>query len=138
MVHCASCDRAMIHTYAQKKGKPLYRYYVCGKAHRQGWQECETRSVSAPVIEQAVIERLALMAADTSATETNPVRLALDCAAASWVQLTEQRRQTLIRSIVQQVSYDGRTGNVTIRFDNAATDGAANQIKGDVNGNNLQ
>jgi hypothetical protein len=27
--------------------KPLYRYYVCGKAHRQGWERCETRSVSA-------------------------------------------------------------------------------------------
>jgi site-specific DNA recombinase len=62
MVQCAYCDVAMIHTCAQKKGKPLYRYYVCGTAHREGWERCETRSVSAPALEQAVVNQLALMA----------------------------------------------------------------------------
>jgi len=74
IVHCASCDVAMTHTYAQKKGKPLYRYYVCGKAHRQGWQKCETRSVSAPALEQAVIGQLAAMAGDAS-DASNEVRV---------------------------------------------------------------
>jgi site-specific DNA recombinase len=119
MVHCASCDVAMTHTYAQKKGKPLYRYYVCGKAHREGWERCETRSVSAPVLEQAVVDQLALMADDDSGTP-NEVCLALERAATSWRQLTGERRQTFVRMLVRQVRYDGRTGKVTVRFDNEA------------------
>jgi site-specific DNA recombinase len=119
IVHCASCDVAMTHTYAQKKGKPLYRYYVCGRAHRQGWEQCETRSVPASALEQAVVDQLAAMAADTSAA--NQVRLALDRAAISWGQLTEERKRIFIRTLVKQVRYDGRTGNVTVRFDQEAS-----------------
>jgi site-specific DNA recombinase len=138
MVHCASCDVAMTHTYAQRKGKPLYRYYVCGKAHRQGWQRCETRSVSAPALEQAVVQQLAVMATDAS-DPMNVVRLALDRAATSWCELTGERLQTFIRTLVREVRYDGRTGNVTVRFDDeafalTATDEAAAQIEGEENG----
>ena len=141
MVHCASCDVAMTHTYAQKKGKPLYRYYVCGKAHREGWQRCETRSVSAPALEQAVVEQLAVMA---NASDTvNEVRLALNRGATSWPELTEEGRQTFIRTLVRQVRYDGRTGKVTVQFENeafaeTATDEAADRIEGEMNGNELE
>ena len=47
----------MIHTYVQKK-TGLYRYYVCVKAHQRGWAQCETRCVSAPALENAVLEQL--------------------------------------------------------------------------------
>ena len=47
----------MTHTYVNKKDK-LYRYYVCVKAHQRGWAQCETRSVSAPALENAVVEQL--------------------------------------------------------------------------------
>jgi site-specific DNA recombinase len=143
MVHCASCDVAMTHTWAQKNGKPLYRYYVCGKAHRQGWQQCETRSVSASALEQAVVEQLAGMAEEVSET-ANEVRVALDRAATSWRELTDERRQTFIRTVVRRVRYDGRTGQVTIQFDHdafreAPTDEAGVQIEerfeAEVNGN---
>ena len=139
MVHCASCDVPMTHTYSQAKGKPLYRYYICGKAHREGWDRCETRSVSAPVLEQAVVEQLAVMAEDASETR-NEVRLALERAATSWRQLTDERRQPFIRALVRQVRYDGRTGQVTVQFDNGelgetATDEATDRIEGEGNGN---
>jgi hypothetical protein len=133
----------MTHTWAQKKGKPLYRYYVCGKAHREGWQQCETRSVSASALEQAVVEQLAGMAEEVSETR-NEVRVALDRAATSWWELSEQGRQTFIRTLVRRVRYDGRTGQVTIQFDHEAfreapTDEAGIQIEerfeAEVNGN---
>jgi len=141
MVHCASCHVAMTHTYAQKKGKPLYRYYVCGKAHREGWERCETRSVSAPALEQAVVDQLALMADD--AGTPNKVRLALERAATSWGQLTGEQKQTFVRTLVRQVRYDGRTGKVTIQFDNEAfleiaAHEAADRIEGERNGNQPQ
>jgi hypothetical protein len=139
IAHCASCDVAMTHTYAQKKGRPLYRYYVCGKAHRQGWQKCETRSVSAPALEQAVTEQLAVMADDAS-NPSNEVRVALDRGAISWQELTDEQRPTFIRSLLRQVRYDGRTGKVTPRFDTKSsgettTDQIADRIEGEKNEN---
>jgi len=47
----------MIHTYVQKKNR-AYRYYVCVKAHQRGWAQCETRCVSAPALESAVLEQI--------------------------------------------------------------------------------
>ena len=47
----------MIHTYTAKKNRN-YRYYVCVKAHQRGWAQCETRCVSAPALENAVVEQL--------------------------------------------------------------------------------
>jgi len=35
-----------------------YRYYVCVKAHQRGWAQCETRCVSAPALESAVLEQI--------------------------------------------------------------------------------
>ena len=57
LVRCASCDVGMVHSYVSKKNR-FYRYYVCVKAHQRGWAQCETRSVSAPAIENAVVEQL--------------------------------------------------------------------------------
>jgi len=57
LVRCGSCDVGMIHTYVNKKDR-LYRYYVCVKAHQRGWTQCETRSVSAPALEDAVVQQL--------------------------------------------------------------------------------
>jgi site-specific DNA recombinase len=57
LVRCGTCDVGMVHTYVSKKNK-LYRYYVCVKAHQRGWAQCETRSVSAPALEDAVLEKL--------------------------------------------------------------------------------
>ena len=57
LVRCATCDVGMIHTYVKKKNR-VYRYYVCVKAHQRGWAQCETRSVSAPALESAVLDQL--------------------------------------------------------------------------------
>jgi len=57
LVRCASCDVGMIHSYVNKQNR-VYRYYVCVKAHQQGWAKCETRSVSAPALEEAVLNQL--------------------------------------------------------------------------------
>jgi len=57
LVRCATCDVGMIHTYTASKNRN-YRYYVCVKAHQRGWAQCETRCVSAPALENAVLEQL--------------------------------------------------------------------------------
>jgi site-specific DNA recombinase len=57
MVHCTSCGVPMLHTYTMRKSK-RYRYYVCYNAQQRGWNICETKSVAAHSIEEAVIESI--------------------------------------------------------------------------------
>jgi len=65
ILRCGSCDVGMVHTYTQKAPNKLYRYYVCVNAHQKGYNQCQTRSVSAPVIEQAVVEQIRGIAANS-------------------------------------------------------------------------
>ncbi len=133
IVQCASCGGAMIHTYVQKK-ITRYRYYVCAIAHQRGWNKCDTRSVSAPELEGAVINQLRNFARDpgvlseviqriTEARQPNEpmpdpaeIQTALLRFDPLWEQLTTSEQETCIRSLVNQVKYDGRTGEVTIGF----------------------
>ncbi|MDR3719101.1 MAG: recombinase family protein [Bryobacteraceae bacterium] len=64
IVRCGSCDVGMVHTYTQKAPNKLYRYYVCVNAHQNGYNQCQTRSVSAPVLEQAVVDQIRGIAAN--------------------------------------------------------------------------
>jgi len=57
LLFCVPCGAAMIHSYTARHSK-RYRYYVCYQAQQRGWQNCETKSVSAPVIEAAVLESI--------------------------------------------------------------------------------
>lgn len=56
-LRCASCDAAMVHSTTLKKGR-RYRYYVCTKAQKQGWNTCPTKSVPAQEIEEFVVDRI--------------------------------------------------------------------------------
>ena len=133
LVQCGSCGGAMIHTYAQKKNT-RYRYYVCAKAHQRGWNKCETRSVAAPELEGAVVNNLRSFAQDpamlsevlrrleenreqdTPMTDPGKVAEALLKFDPLWDQLTTLEQETFIRTLVAQVRYDGKTGQVTIAF----------------------
>jgi site-specific DNA recombinase len=133
LVECGSCGAVMIHTYTQKKNT-RYRYYVCVNAHQRGWNKCETRSISAPELEGAVINNLrnfaqdpALLsevlrrleedrAPDTLVADPGEVAAALQKFDPLWSQLTTWEKETFIRSLVAHVRYDGRTGEVTVGF----------------------
>lgn len=197
LVRCASCDAGMVHSYVSKKNR-FYRYYVCVKAHQRGWAQCETRSVSAPALENAVVEQLRGIArnpamlravlcqieerrlqdaagiskekadielelkkvaqesgdmastaadarlaagrlveledraahlrdrltgiqrqmAEIEAERANPkdVEAALHEFEPLWEQLSTWEQERFIRTLVEQVRYDGRTGTVTVGF----------------------
>lgn len=57
LLRCAACECAMGHSYSQR-GARLYRYYVCQKAQKRGWQECPAPSLPAGEIEQFVVEQI--------------------------------------------------------------------------------
>ncbi len=137
LVRCATCDVGMIHTYVGKKNR-VYRYYVCVKAHQRGWTQCETRCVSAPALESAVLEQLRGVGsnpavlrsvlqkvnehqhgeADGDLRPANPkeVEAALHAFDPLWAQLSTWEQERFIRTLVDQIRYDGRTGTVTLGF----------------------
>jgi site-specific DNA recombinase len=57
LLRCAACDCGMSHTYT-KKGSTLYRYYVCHRAQKQGWDICPSPSLPAGQIEDFVVDQI--------------------------------------------------------------------------------
>jgi site-specific DNA recombinase len=68
LLFCVPCGTAMMHTYTMRKSK-RYRYYVCYNAQQQGWQNCETKSVSAQAIETAVLDSVRSIGTDPKLAE---------------------------------------------------------------------
>jgi site-specific DNA recombinase len=64
ILSCGSCGAPMVHTYT-KRGAKRYRYYVCYNAQQRGWDHCETKSVSAPAIETAVLDSIRRLGRDS-------------------------------------------------------------------------
>jgi len=55
LLYCSCCGSAMSPSYSSSKDR-RYRYYVCIRANQRKGEGCATRAVSAPVVEEAVIE----------------------------------------------------------------------------------
>jgi len=63
LLWCRPCGCAMSHSYSQR-GERRYRYYVCGRAQKQGWATCPTKSLPAGEIERFVVERIRSIGTD--------------------------------------------------------------------------
>ncbi|MBI4902872.1 MAG: recombinase family protein [Acidobacteria bacterium] len=111
LVRCASCDAGMTHTYTKKRNR-LYRYYVCVTAHQRGWSACETRSVSAPELEHAVVEQIRGIAGDP-AIFAEVVR-----------QLGEQRRETAVNLGEERAALDRDLRRVAREMSSLTTEAA--------------
>jgi site-specific DNA recombinase len=46
LLRCRACDCGMSHSYSSR-GSRRYRYYVCQRAQKKGWQACPSPSVPA-------------------------------------------------------------------------------------------
>ncbi|MBS0208865.1 MAG: recombinase family protein [Planctomycetes bacterium] len=56
-LRCHACNCGMSHTYTAK-GNRQYRYYVCHRAQKQGWQACPSPSLPAGEIERFVVDQI--------------------------------------------------------------------------------
>ena len=63
ILRCARCDRPMLHT-STGSGPRRYRYYICGKADKHGYDTCDTPSIPAGQIEEFVVNELRTIAGD--------------------------------------------------------------------------
>jgi len=136
LVRCATCNCGMVHTYT-KKPKALYRYYVCVNAQQRGWNKCQTPSVSAALLEDAVVAQIRGFAqrpemlsevlrrleeerqqegAPAPMAEPADVRDALLKFEPLWNQLNGWEQERLISALVKEVRYDGPNQSVTVSF----------------------
>jgi len=68
LLYCVPCHAAMVHSYTIRGDKCRYRYYVCSKAQKEGWQSCPSKSVPAGEIERFVVERIRRVSQDPALT----------------------------------------------------------------------
>ena len=58
ILRCASCDCSMTPSHSTRKGTTRYRYYVCTKAQKRGWDNCASKSIPATQIENFVVDQI--------------------------------------------------------------------------------
>lgn len=63
-VYCANCNVPMTHSYTKKSGNKIYRYYICSKASKLGWDKCPYPSLPAAELENFVLEEIAKISED--------------------------------------------------------------------------
>lgn len=63
LVRCKHCGCAMIHHYVSKPNK-RYRYYVCLKAQKEGWDTCPSPSLPAPELERFIVDQIKVIGRD--------------------------------------------------------------------------
>jgi len=57
IIRCGHCETSMGVTFARKNGR-TYRYYLCLRANKQGYDACPIKTVSAGTVENAVTIQL--------------------------------------------------------------------------------
>lgn len=93
ILHCGSCNCAMIHSYTAKANR-RYRYYVCLNAQKRGWHTCPTKSVPAAEIERFVVDQIRGIGRDP-AVAASAIKKARLQAQSSLTQLRAEHAATI-------------------------------------------
>ncbi len=72
LVRCKACGCAMTHHFTASKGKSSakreYRYYVCTRAQKRGWNCCPAPSLPAEELEHFVVAQIRAVGSDNATT----------------------------------------------------------------------
>jgi site-specific DNA recombinase len=69
ILRCGHCQTTMVHAYTRKGETKVYRYYVCNRAMKEGWDKCPAPSLPAGEIERFVVEEVARIGRDPGLQE---------------------------------------------------------------------
>lgn len=105
LLHCECCAAPMVYSYAAKGGRK-YPYYVCRKAHREGWASCPSKSLPVRAIEESVLGRI----------RNAQVGMA---AVTGWERMDRREQVEAVQKVVGWVGYNGLTRQISIRFRSA-------------------
>lgn len=139
LVRCEACDCAMQHHFATKvgaKSSRRYRYYVCANALKNGYDKCPAPSLPAGDLERfvvqilkdaltgdATVDRVVQRATEVLAAErpnllVDPDELigAAEAFDPVWEAMTAGERETIVRALVERVTFDGTAETVSVTF----------------------
>ncbi|MCD6405219.1 MAG: recombinase family protein [Planctomycetes bacterium] len=110
ILYCEPCGAAMVHAYTSR-GTKRYRYYVCGRAQKQGWDSCPTKSLPAGEIERFVVDRIRCIGSDPQlaaeafkqAQEENRRRLAELEREKRGLEADLKRYATRVRRLIKEI-----------------------------------
>jgi site-specific DNA recombinase len=102
LLHCDACGTRMAYSYAAAHGRK-YPYYLCLNARSKGWAVCPAKSLPAQRIEDSILAQLRINQPATASP-------------AEWEQLERGGQIDRIQAMIKRIGYDGRTGQVSIRF----------------------
>src|SRR5712671_355905 len=111
LLFCHSCNRPMIATYTAKRGR-RFRYYVCQRARRNGWDSCPTKAVPAVLIEDSLVAQL------RTALSSEEIRRELQVAEGDWQLFEQGDPARLVGTVVERILFNGTTGAVTLTLGN--------------------
>jgi hypothetical protein len=107
---CTQCGQPMIATYSAK-GERRYRYYVCQTAREKGWQFCQTKSVSADLLEASIAIQLR---SQLSAAETRQVSQVSDSQWQALLLADADVIPEVIQALIERIDFDGPSGRVSV------------------------
>ncbi|MFK7882885.1 MAG: recombinase family protein [Phycisphaerales bacterium] len=143
LVRCGACDCTMGHHFATKssgktsgKSTKRYRYYVCLKAQKLGRDTCPAPSIPAGELEKfvvgtvrdalagdrvihAVAERaMGILAKERPDLVVDPDEVigAIESFDPVWDAMTPKERSTLVRGLVERVTYDAALESIGVTF----------------------
>ena len=129
LLRCKACDAAMVQM-ATRRGTRVYRYYVCTKAQKRGYDQCPAGTILAGRLERAVCDHLRRIAAGPETPNRRTEKRSRSHEAnesvadanghlsavfnGDWDCLPAQEQARRLRFILDCVEYDGRTEKVTL------------------------
>lgn len=64
ILRCGHCDAPMTHSHSSRSKGKVYRYYVCSRASKEGWETCPSPSLPAGEVEKFVVGEIARIGQD--------------------------------------------------------------------------
>jgi site-specific DNA recombinase len=148
LLRCAPCGAAVTPAHT-RRGSRRYRYYVCTRAQKRGWDRCPSKALPAGALEAFVVDQIRAVARDPAglaqvvagpdaadeagggagegqgrAAEARAALAALDPAGPA---LTPQAQARVVDLLVRRVDYDGARQAVAITFHPAAMQALAEE-----------
>lgn len=112
ILRCKTCDSRMIHTYTSKNKAKKYRYYVCLKAQKQGYDTCLTRSINAQKIEDNVIRCLPKIEIKDNTILRDRYRKVIKELFSVWDTLTLSDKLQILKKLFISIDYSAQSGAI--------------------------
>lgn len=116
LLYCGSCKTTMIHYYTTHRNR-RYRYYVCAKAQKNGWDTCPVKSLPAGDIERFVLDTMRNIGKDDALAQA-----VLRQAQEQYQQCADslQREQNMIEKELAHLDYEIKKLVKTMGYDSDA------------------